>query len=413
MRFAVTEPIDVVLFRHSPRPVELWHLNDLNVRILALESGRVRYFSAPKVNEEKVTFLNDFEVHTIFRAIRAISKAGPIRSISTLGEEDMDITGLLQEFFVSGLSDFAVNTLFKDKLFMRAALEGIVPQPAFRGLDEFTGTRTDLIDAGFGIIKPRRSAGAQGVTRLEDLTDEEFATLHLPGMLAESFVDAPRMVTGDGFAVGHEMQCFCVHEYDTGVLTSLKERRHGIALGTSRLYDESVETVKSLFDLSSRVIETIGSATKVNPFHFEWFIPAEGEPVFCEVGLRFGGMSIPRMVKYAFDYPLLEEYWAAMFSGRKVAIPLDRDHLDMPARRAICYGRYRRSGTVVSAPTPDDFPMAHNAWIWVKAGDEGGCDASAVTDNAGMVEIIGDEHEDVLAKLAMVEAIMEAKLVIE
>ncbi|MCB4208584.1 hypothetical protein [Arthrobacter sp. UM1] len=409
----MSDPIDVVLFRYSPRPVELWHLNDLNVRILTLESGRDRYFTEPKVDEEKVTFLEDFEVHTLFRTIRSIREEGPIRSISTLGEDDMDIAGLLQEFFVSGLSDFAVGTLFKDKLLMRAALEGVVPQPSFRGLSEFTGTRTDLIDAGFGIIKPRRSAGAQGVARLEDLTDEEFTALNLRELLAESFVDTPRMVTGDGFAVGHEMQRFCVHEYDAGVLSSLKERRHGIALGTSRLYDESVETVKTLFDLSSRVIETIGSSTRVTPFHFEWFVPAEGDPVFCEVGLRFGGMSIPRMVSYAFDCPLIEEYWAAMFSGRKAEQPLDRDHLDMPVRRAICYGRYRRSGTVVSAPAREDFPMAHNVWIWVKAGDEGGRDASVVSDNAGMVELIGDSHEDVLAKLAMVEAIMDEKLVVE
>lgn len=35
----MTDAVNVVLFRHSPRPVELWHLNDRDAIILSHESA--------------------------------------------------------------------------------------------------------------------------------------------------------------------------------------------------------------------------------------------------------------------------------------------------------------------------------------------------------------------------------------
>ncbi|MGB4135320.1 MAG: hypothetical protein WA971_02080 [Microbacterium sp.] len=403
--------VDVVMFRHSPRPVELWHLNDRDAIILGHESSRARYHSDPAVDESKVRFLDDFEIPTLFRAIREIAEAHAIRSVSTLGEEDMTTAGLLDEFFVTGVSEYAAGTLFKDKLFMRSALEGTVPQPRFRGLEEFTGTREDLLSSGYGLIKPRRSAAAQGVQLLDEIDDAQFAAMPLADYLAESFVDAPRMVTCDGFAVGYAVKHFYVHEYDAGVLSSLSGR-DGLAIATSKIYDDSPALLGDLFEASSRVLETIGSQERVNPFHFEWFIPEGGEPVFCEVGRRFGGLGIPRIARYAFDAPLLEDYWAAMSREAITAPSLTAEALLHPRRRAICYARYRVKGTVVAAPTSEDFDMAENSWIWAKPGDTFEADASAITDNAAIFEFIGTDATDVEAKLAQARSLLDHRLVI-
>lgn len=200
------DAVNVVLFRHSPRPVELWHLNDRDAIILSHESSSSRYKSVPPVDQSMVRFLVDFEVPTLFRAIREIAREHTIRSVSTLAEEDIATAGLLEEFFVTGVSEYAVGTLFKDKLFMRSALEGKIPQPDFRGLEEFTGTREQLLTEGFDIVKPRRSAGAQGVYLLDDIDDDEFAALPLCDYIAESFIQTPRMVTVDGFLEDRKKQ---------------------------------------------------------------------------------------------------------------------------------------------------------------------------------------------------------------
>ncbi|WP_350350156.1 hypothetical protein ABS642_11405 [Microbacterium sp. A8/3-1] len=403
--------VNVVLFRHSPRPVELWHLNHRDALILSHESSRARYNSDPAVDESMVRFLEDFEVPTLFRAIRDIAQKHTIRSVSTLGEEDMATAGLLEEFFVTGVSEYVAGTLFKDKLFMRSALEGQIPQPEFRGLEEFTGTREQLLAEGFNLVKPRRSAGAQGVHLLNEIDDEEFAAIPLGDYIAESFIQTPRMVTGDGFAVGHDMRHFYVHEYDATVLSSL-DGRDGIAISTSKVYDESSDLLKALFDSSLRVLETIGSRDRVNPFHFEWFIPEDGVPVFCEVGRRFGGLGIPRIARYAFDAPVLEDYWAAMAGEAGTTPSLTRETLAHPRRRAICYARYRVKGEVISAPTSEDFNMAENSWIWAKPGDEFAENAGVVTDNAAIFEFIGTDAGDVEAKLAQARSILDERLVI-
>jgi hypothetical protein len=403
--------VNVVLFRHSPRPVELWHLNNRDVVILSHESSRARYNSNPAVDLSKVRFLEDFEVPTLFRAIRDISQGRMISSVSTLGEEDMSTAGLLEEFFVTGVSEYVAGTLFKDKLFMRSALDGKIPQPEFRGLEEFAGTREELLAQGFDLVKPRRSAGAQGVHLLREIDDEKFAVIPLADYMAESFVQAPRMVTGDGFAVGHEVRHFYVHEYDASVLNSLHER-DGLAIATSRVYDESPDLLKVLFDSSLQVLETIGSRGRVNPFHFEWFIPEDGVPVFCEVGRRFGGLGIPRIARYAFDAPVLEDYWAAMAGEPGTTPSLTRETLAHPRRRAICYARYRVKGEVISAPTSEDFNMAENSWIWAKPGDEFAENAGVITDNAAIFEFIGTDAGDVEAKLAQARSILDERLVI-
>lgn len=406
------DAVNVVLFRHSPRPVELWHLNDRDAIILSHEGSSSRYKSVPPVDQSMVRFLVDFEVPTLFRAIRDIAREHTIRSVSTLAEEDIATAGLLEEFFVTGVSEYAVGTLFKDKLFMRSALEGKIPQPDFRGLEEFTGTREQLLTEGFDIVKPRRSAGAQGVYLLNDIDDDEFAALPLCDYIAESFIQTPRMVTVDGFAVGHDMRHFYVHEYDATVLSSL-DGRDGIAISTSKVYDESSDLLKALFESSLRVLKTIGSRDRVNTLHFEWFIPKDGVPVFCEVGRRFRGLGIPRIARYAFDAPVLEDYWSALAGEESTAPSLTWDTLARPRRRAICYARYRVKGEVISAPTSEDFSMAENAWIWAKPGDEFSENTGVVTDNAAIFEFIGADAEEVEEKLAQARSIIDERLVIQ
>ncbi|QIS41249.1 ATP-grasp domain-containing protein [Clavibacter capsici] len=400
----------VVLFRHTPRAVDLWNAIAEDVVILGHEQVRHRYTSDSRIDLSKVRFLESFDLPVLMGALRELQETHELRSVSTLGEEDMDTAGFLHEFFVTGPSDFAVGTMFKDKLFMRSALQGVVPQPRFRGLTDFTGTLADLAGEGFGILKPRRGAGGAGVRRLSAMEGSDSVRHTITDeRMAEEAVVSDRMLTCDGMAVGGEILHFYVHEYDEMVLDSL-HAGSGLTISTSRAYVDEPALIQTLFALVHAALKTLtGASDAVTPFHFEWFVDEAGLPVFCEVGRRFGGLSIPRLCRYAFDATLLEDYWRAMRGESLRIVPLSAETLPRPRRFASCYAKYRTAGRVVTAPTPSSFPQADTAFVYVVEGDITS-DATAVHEDAVILELTADTHDTLRAKLDEARAVVAREL---
>ena len=404
---------NVVLFRYSPRVVELWNLNNTNSIILANKSIKDKYDHSPiKVNEDIVRFIDNFDMSTLFREVSSIHKQEGIASVTSLSEEDVDKAGFLHSFFTKSKDEYSTSTLFKDKLYMRSALIDIVQQPKFVGLEESGLTKDELLEQGFNIVKPRSSAGSKGIYKLDSISDNDYKTLPVSEYMAESYVDSSRMLTCDGLAVGNEIVHFYIHEYDNMVLSSLTESS-GLTIKTSTVYDEDPELLHTLFENTQKVINHFCCQSNVvNPFHFEWFIDSTKKPVFCEVGRRFGGMGIPRIIRYAFGQDILTDYWETLLSNdnkEKLNIVTSRN-IKYPTLRAACYGHYKKSGQVLAAPTKDDFPEAENAWIWVKAGDIFESSSKIITDNSAIFELVADDDSELEKKLLRIQETMNTML---
>ena len=87
---------------------------------------------------------------------------------------------------------------------------------------------------------------------------------------------------------------------------------------------------------------------EVTPFHFEWFYDGENL-IFCEVGKRFGGGKIPRLIEDEYGFNILAEYWDLLINGVNPAKYRACDLL-MPRCIAMSFTAHTRKGKVTSVP---------------------------------------------------------------
>ena len=122
--------MNLILFRYSPRVVELKYVDETKSIIIAPETLRRKYAEYQGV-KAKVIFLTMYTLPEIIKCINELNKSVEITSITSLSEEDMELVGFLEDFFLKKRSTFVVNTLFKDKYYMRSVLFGCTefPQP--------------------------------------------------------------------------------------------------------------------------------------------------------------------------------------------------------------------------------------------------------------------------------------------
>lgn len=401
----------VVVYRYGPTSVELWELNRrADVVIVAPAAMRSKYDQLG-IEDEKVHYIERFDLPEMARALKELREAGPILSVTTLAEEDLIAVAYLSERFTGAIGELRRAYQFQDKLYMRLAAEGACPQPRYRPLErETASTPEELISEGFGVVKPRREMGALGVRLLTDLP-HEVPVGETTDCLVEELVPHSRMLTCDGYAANGRIQRFYVHEYDAPVLESLG-RLGTISLGTSEIYAQQPKLVTKLRDLCQSVLDSFDiSAVRVQPFHFEFFIDNEGEPVFCEVGGRFGGMSIPRLIRYEYGVNVLEEYWNILLGGQ-VEVP-ESDAPEEPTKWARCLLKYGEPGRVVRAPSKDDFDFAESVWIYAVPGSTRSEGADRLTDNSLIVELVGRNPAELEALTDRTLAVINRTLTVE
>lgn len=274
----------------------------------------------------------DFQtVYPVFKQKQA--EGEKITDIFTLQEEIMDWVGVLKAIFVPGKTGVS-DVLFKDKYYMRSVLKQEIAEPNFYELTENSAVES----IHEGMIKPRRADSTKGINYFK-------APLPLPSLknqsgylsdkdlLVESFVHYDRMFTVDGYTDFQGHSRFFSHEYNNK-LSDFKKTGY-FTLHTSSFYYEDQQLLQKLFALSKQALQALNVEKDITPFHFEWFYSDKDQSfVFTEVGKRFGGAKIPKLVKQSFGVDLLEEYWK-MQEGRVKEIDWEQ-----PLSPRVCSSSY-------------------------------------------------------------------------
>jgi len=387
--------MNIVLFRYSPRVVELKYLDPKNAIIVAPKSLKEKYDIYDGL-EVKVVFLEEYTLPEIIKYIAQLKKDIDIESITTLSEEDMDWVGFLEDFFLGKKSTFVVNTLFKDKYYMRSVLEGCtdIPQPKFELVTTYENLSIffEKYNLYKAIIKARNLAGSEEVYKV---TKEELRNLpkriYDGGYLIEEYVKLNRMLTCDGFAIGSDIQYIFSHEYEELLLNTLNEKS-GYTIRTNHLYWTNLKLLKRIFKTSQKVLEIFTNTSQVTPFHFEWFYDEEKELfIFCEVGKRFGGGAITSLIEYGFENNILEKYWQAINRGSKYC--KINSKLIMPKKIATSYSPYLHTGIIAEVPEKKFFDWTKETYFFVKPGDNVGS-ATAVVQNIFLSIFVSDSENE-------------------
>lgn len=268
-----------------------------------------------------VIYLTDINFKEVYLALKKCDLSN-IEDIFTLDEECMDWVGILKSIFIPTAS-VSSNFLFKDKYFMRSALQGVIEEPDFEYLNLDNIQDDFYIDS---LAKPRTSDSAKGILRfskrvdLKKLMNSQYY-LGNNEYMVEEFVDYDKMFTVDGYTDFHNHERFFSHEYNSKI--SDFSSTGYLTLHTSSFYYTNPEKLKQLFMLSKKVLSCLASKNEIVPFHFEWFYSTKKDKfTFTEVGKRFGGAKIPELIKYSFGVDILKEYWALQEKNYRISITM-------------------------------------------------------------------------------------------
>lgn len=409
----MNKKINVIIFRYSPRVVLLDLLDKEKSIIIAPSDQREKYdryieegFVLPQIK-----FVDDFSFVTWVQEIREIKKKFEINSVTTLSEEDIQLVGMLQDYFVEGKSEYLVSTMFKDKYIMRSFLKGVVDQPDFKlimekeDIDEFRKKHEgkDIV------IKPRDGAGSQNIRRFSagEEIDTEYIKDKLNGTcLIEEFVDVHNMITCDGYCIGNKVIRFFIHEYEDLILETFSELTYSAAR-TSTIYDGKMNITKRALREVKKVINTFSRKDEIVPFHFEWFY-SDDRMVFCEVGKRFGGGNIPSLIKYSFDVDVLKEYWDLINNGiKEEKEEVTEDTIMKPNVISAIYMPFKKPGKIIAVPEKEEYDWTKNVWIFAHVGDVFKDSPKSITENLLIAEFISKdekEYKDNLQKIRNITA---------
>lgn len=389
--------MDIIIFRYNPKVISLENAEQQSLLIIAPSQQRKNYEALGLYHN--VIYLDDFTLPTFFQTLRKLQQQNQITSITTLAEEDIDWVGLLADHFVNHNSLYASHSFFRDKYLMRCALIDIVNQPPFRLL----ASKEDLArfwqqtDYDTAVIKPRFGAGSENIIKVKrnelDLDSRYFTGQYL----IEAFLPFKKMLTCDGIAIGEQIQAIFSHEYEQPLLDSLNNEKE-LVIRTNHLYQTHPQFLEHIFQACKHVLTTITTHNTLTPFHFEWFYDEQREIFyFCEVGKRFGGAKIPKLIKYSFGVDLLKHYWAILQGKQKA----EERPILFPSQISTTYSKYNTAGQLINCPDKSEFDWCEEVNINVSPLQITE-NAQSVMDSAITVLFISQNEEEYQTKLTQI-----------
>ncbi|MFR0584958.1 carboxylate--amine ligase [Lactobacillus porci] len=301
------------------------------ISFIVPEAKKESYFS---LGTDQIISVKRIDFQTVYPVFKKKQAEGEkITDIFTLQEEIMDWVGVLKAIFVPGKTGVS-DVLFKDKYYMRSVLKQEIAEPNFYELTENSAVES----IHEGMIKPRRADSTKGISYFKaplplSSLKNQCGYLSDKDLLVESFVHYDRMFTVDGYTDFQGHSRFFSHEYNNK-LSDFKKTGY-FTLHTSSFYYQDQQLLQKLFALSKQALQALNVEKDITPFHFEWFYSDKDQSfVFTEVGKRFGGAKIPKLVKQSFGVDLLEEYWK-MQEGRAKEIDWEQ-----PLSPRVCSSSY-------------------------------------------------------------------------
>jgi biotin carboxylase len=284
----------------------------LGCRVLLLTREKHRDAHWPRDHIDEVYLMPDLHRRKdVIHGVSYLARTETIDRIVPLDEFDLEMASTLREHLrIPGMGETTVR-YFRDKLAMRmrAAEQGI-PVPEFVPVVNHERVReyTARVPPPW-VLKPRLSASAIGIRRLED-PNELWRIVNELGD-KQSFHLLERFVPGGVFHVDsivweREVRFAEAHGY----LNPPFEVYHGGGLFCSRTLERGSAEERALQALTREVVRALGMVR--GALHTEFIRgAADGRFYFLETAARVGGANIVEMVEAATGVNLWRE-WARL-----------------------------------------------------------------------------------------------------
>jgi biotin carboxylase len=279
-------------------------------RVLLLTADTLRDAEWPREAVEEFFFLpRDLGRDDLLKGVSHIARTRHIDRIVPLDDFDVETAALLREHLrIPGMGETTAR-YFRDKLAMRVKARNagiLVPDFVHVLNDSRIAQFTEQVPGPY-VLKPRSSAAAMGIQRLDTVTALWSAIEALGDR--RSFFVLEHYVPGDVYHVDsvvweREVLCHAAHKYGTPPLNTA----HDGGVFTTRTLPRDAPEAGPLAALNREVITTFGLVRGVT--HTE-FIRAhdDGRWYFLETSARVGGAFIVDVVEAATGLNLWRE-WA-------------------------------------------------------------------------------------------------------
>lgn len=279
-------------------------------------------------------FFDESAVESTIQHILDRHKSVPV-VIMTVNEIAIELCARMRDRFCAiGGPSIANAHLFRDKIAMKAALDGVVMVP--RHIAVNPDQLTDCLQLGFPlVIKPRAGVSSMDVTVIAD-ADELCAWTGKGDFEADEFISGTLYHADLAFCAGRPVfaeACRYMHP--------LVDTQQGHPVASILLMPDDEER-ESLLVEACRVVVALGACDST--YHLEFFL-RDGQWVFLEIACRVPGVYITRMYREACGVDLVVMHFLLC-----AGLPLPRC---APVTRAVCGLRYpHQKGVVVAVNIP-------------------------------------------------------------
>ncbi len=274
--------------------------------------------------------------------IRRINQTHALDRIECLWEPGMVLAARLrEELELPGLS-VAQTLPFRDKEIMKQVLDeaGIRTPHHFRASNE-DEIREAAEKVGFPlIIKPIAGAGSADTYRVNDAKelDETLTKVsHVPEMSVEEFIEGEEF-TFDTICANREMLFENISWYRPRPL--IARSLEWVSPQTINLRNLDRPELESGRRMGRQVLDALGFETGFT--HMEWFLKADGEAVFGEIGARPPGGRSVDIMNFSCEADFFTGWAEAVCHGRLTQDATRRFNAAVIFKRAQGEGRIQR-----------------------------------------------------------------------
>ncbi|AKO19616.1 ATP-grasp domain-containing protein [Xanthomonas oryzae] len=317
-------------------------------------------------------------------------------AIVALSERDLLSAALARDKLNLPGPRYAMTHRFRDKLAMKRALGPWAGAPRFSEVTTETHALAMLDEMkGRLVVKPRDGMGTEGVRVIS--TPEEaraaFASIGSPeDYEIEEFVDG-QLHYVDAVVSGGAVTAHNVSRYEDDTFALMR----GVPLVGYSIDDEPLRRTAKRY--VEAVVADLGMEDGV--IHLEAFLQPDGSFRFCEIAARPGGSAVPAVFEAITGVNLRARMIGACLGEPDAFAWTDSAPI---ARLGAMILFPSKEGTVVRAPTADDFP---ESWIVRRnirvAPGQSVSAAAFSTDCAASFAVVADTATELAGRISLVK----------
>ena len=316
----------------------------VGVRVLGLGDQPVEMLpeAALESLSDYLRVRNLFDEAAVVEEVKRWATRRRIDRVECLWEPGMILAARLREALELPGMSVEETIPFREKSRMKQVLDSAgIRTPRHRRASTPAQVREGAELVGFPIcVKPIAGAGSADTYRVDDVTQLEDVitrTGHVPEVSVEEFIEGEEY-TFDTICSGGRIHYHNVAWYRPRPLIARSEQ--WISPQTVSLRAVDAPQVAPGIEMGQAVLEALGFRTGFT--HMEWFLKADGEAVFGEIGARPPGARSVDIMNYASDVDVYTGWAEAVCHGRFSQDVERKYNAAVIFKRAQGEGRIRR-----------------------------------------------------------------------